>query len=110
MRLFVCAALASILVGMIGVVSAGAAKPSYGCGQGFNLGPVAATDYLLLPRTAAAIDAGLVDEEFILAGFNRADTNGDGFVCVQLSQGLEQTERPFGQYMYNVSDNNSAKR
>ena len=69
-----------------------------------------ASEYLLLPRTAAAIEAGLVDEELILAGFAQVDSNGNGVVCVQLSQGLEQTERPFGQYMYNLSDDNSAKR
>ena len=89
--------------------AAPAAKPATGnCPSGFNLGPVDRGDYASLERSAAAIEAGLIDEAGILAGFDRADQNGDGVVCVQLSVGFEMNNRPFGQYFYNLADDTAS--
>jgi hypothetical protein len=85
------------------------AKPATGtCPAGFNIGPVARSDYAALPRSAAAIEAGLTDEAGTLAGFDRFDKNGDGVVCVQLSNGFETNNRPFGQYFYNLTDDTAS--
>ena len=89
--------------------TASAAKPATGsCPAGFNLGPVARSNYAALPRSAAAIEAGLTDEAGILAGFDRYDKNADGVVCVQLSMGFETNNRPFGQYFYNLVDDTAS--
>src|SRR3954452_1924716 len=103
------------------VPAALAAKPATGnCPAGFNLGPVARSDYAALPRSAAANEAGLTDEGGILAGlrlydkrrllagFDRYDKNADGVVCVQLSMGFETNNRPFGQYFYNLVDDTAS--
>ena len=80
-------------------------KPATGsCPGGFDIGAVARADYTSLPRSAAAIDDGLVDEAFLLAGFDRFDKNANGIVCVQLSVGFETNQRPVGEYLYNVVD------
>jgi hypothetical protein len=92
--------------------TASADKPGYGCPPGFNLGAHALTaeDYASLPRSQAAIDAGLIDVEGILAGASFYDKNGNGVVCVQLSNGFETwaDARPFGEYLYNVVDDASS--
>ena len=80
------------------------------CPPGFDLGAVDSAAYLELPRTAAAIDAGLVDEAFILAGFARYDKNENDVICVQLSNGFETNNRPFGEYLYNVVDDTARAR
>jgi len=86
-----------------------ATKPATStCPPGFDLGPVARADFPSLPRSAAAIEAGLVDEAGILAGFDRYDKNTNGVICVQLSVGFQTNNRPFGQYLYNVSDDTSS--
>src|SRR3954470_12801966 len=91
------------------VPAALAAKPATGtCPPGFNLGPVARSDYAGLPRSAAAIEAGLTDEAGILAGFDHFDKNANGVVCVQLSVGFETNNRPFGQYFYNLVDDTAS--
>ena len=38
------------------------------------------------------------------------DKNGTGRVCVQLSNGLATSNRPGGQYFYNLVDDNSSVR
>ena len=83
-------------------------KPSYGCPPGFNLGAVSFADYLELERTAAAIDDGLVTEEAILGGLGSVDKNGNGVVCVQLSRGKIEGNNPFGEYFYNIVDDNAS--
>ncbi len=85
-----------------------ASEPSYGCGTGFNIGRVDFTTYLALPRTAAAIDEGLVSQEVVLSGLMKFDHNGNEMVCVQLSHGFEVSNKPFGQYMYNVVDDSAS--
>jgi hypothetical protein len=88
---------------------ASADKPATAtCAPGFDIGPVAREDYAALPRSAAAIDAGLIDEAGILAGFDRFDKNANGVICVQLSVGFETNNRPFGQYFYNLVDDTSS--
>jgi hypothetical protein len=84
------------------------AKPSYGCAPGFELGAYSFVDYLLLPRTEAAINDDLVTEAQILAALAVIDHNGDRVICVQLRHGDEVNSRPFGRYFYNVVDNNAS--
>ena len=87
--------------------SAGAGKPGYTCPPGFNLGAKNLADYLQLPRTKAAIADGLATEEDIAAAFAARDGNGDGYVCVQLSEGY-QKNGPWSVYYYNVTDDNAS--
>jgi hypothetical protein len=104
-------AIASVAAA-VALLSAGAAegaKPSYGCAPGFDLGAYTFSEYLQLPRTQAAIGAGLIDAASILAGLSRFDHNGNEVVCVQLQHGAEVNSRPFGQYFYNVVDDNASK-
>ena len=102
--LTVCAAAA------MAPMSAGATgkKPSYGCGQGFNLGALTYDQYLLLPGTQAAIDQGLVSEDRIRAGLMRVDHNNTGVVCAQSVPGWQISNKPFAVYMYNVVDDNAS--
>ena len=100
-----CAAAATLAP-----ATASADKPSYGCPAGFNLGAVSFEDYVLLPRSAAAINDGLIDEAGIIAGIQSYDKNGNGIVCVQQNRGSEtwSDSRPFGDYIYNVVDDSSS--
>lgn len=84
-------------------------KPRYGCPPGFNLGAFSFADYLELPRTAAAINAGFVTEEDVLAFLIRFDKNGNEVMCVQLSVGKIEGNNPFGEFFYNVVDDNASK-
>jgi hypothetical protein len=90
--------------------TASADKPSYGCAPGFNLGAYTFEEYVELPRSAAAITDGLIDEAGIIAGVQFYDKNGNGIVCVQLNTGSQtwSDSRPFGDYLYNVVDDNSS--
>jgi hypothetical protein len=91
-----CAATASPAV---------AAKPATGsCPPSFNLGAVAIDDYLQLPRTLAAIEAGLIDAEILRANLASIDGNENEIICVNLSTGDETNNRPFGEYIYNAVD------
>ena len=84
-------------------------KPSYGCPPGFNLGAVSFADYPELERTAAAINAGLTTEQEVLAHLaDRVDKNGNEVVCVQLSQGKIEGNNPFGEFFYNLADDNAS--
>jgi hypothetical protein len=38
----------------------------------------------------------------------QVDKNGNGSICVQLSQGFQVNSRPFGSYFYNLSDDNAS--
>ena len=87
-----------------------AGKPSYGCSPGFNLGALTVEEILLLPRSQAAMAAGVVSEAGIRAGVASVDKNGTGRVCVSLSNGLVTNSRPGGQYFYNLVDDNSSVR
>ena len=100
---------ALLLVAAPGAAQA-AGKPSYGCPAGFNLGALTAAQVLALPRSQAAIAAGVVSEAGIRAGVASVDKNGTGRVCVQLSNGLVTSKRPNGQFFYNLVDDNSSVR
>ena len=88
--------------------TASAAKPSYGCAPPFTLHAITAEDYASLPRSQAAIDAGLVDLEGILAGASVFDQNGDNLICVKVVPGWDIAAKPFAAYLYNVVDNNAS--
>ena len=107
-------AIALTLGALLAVVAPNAAqavaKPSFGCPPGFNLGALTADQILQLPRSQAAIAAGVVDEAGIRAGVAGVDKNGTGRVCVSLSNGLVTNNRPGGQYFYNLVDDNSSVR
>lgn len=100
---------ALLLVAAPGAAQA-ASKPSFGCPPGFNLGALSAEQILKLPRSQAAIAAGVVDEAGIRAGVASVDKNGTGRVCVQLSNGLVTGNRPNGQFFYNLVDDNASVR
>ena len=102
-------AMACVFAAAALAAPASAARPATGaCPPGFNVGPVARADYAALPRSAAAIETGLIDEAGILAGFDRFDKNANGVICVQLSHGFETNNRPFGQYFYNLVDDTAS--
>ncbi|HEX7309775.1 MAG TPA: hypothetical protein VF232_01235 [Gaiellaceae bacterium] len=87
----------------------GDGKPGYGCPPGFNLGALTFDEWIALPRTQAAIEAGLTTADDVRAGLAASDKNGNGMVCAQLSHGFEVNNRPLGQYFYNLSDDNASK-
>jgi len=108
---FLTAMIAGLLMAAAApAASQAAGKPANTCAPGFNLGPVTAAQALKLPRSLAGIDAGVVTEERIVAGVNGVDKNGNGRVCVQLSRGLVISQRPNGQFFYNIVDDNSSAR
>jgi hypothetical protein len=103
--------IAALVLGLVtfgGSSVASGAKPSNGCGPGFDLGPVSFEEYLELPRTQAAIEDGLVDEAGVEAFLTGLDRNGNGVVCVQLPHGYEVGQLPGGAYFYNLADDNAA--
>jgi hypothetical protein len=103
-RMICICALAAALTPL---AATGGGKPGYACPPGFNLGAQNLADYLQLPRTQAAIVDGLTTEAEVAAGFDDADRNGDGYLCVQLSEGFQQNG-PFSVYYYNVTDDNAS--
>jgi hypothetical protein len=100
---------ALVLVAAPGAAQA-ASKPSFGCSPGFNLGALTADQILQLPRSQAAIAAGVVSEAGIRAGVASVDKNGTGRVCVQVSNGLITGNRPNGQFLVNLVDDNASVR
>jgi hypothetical protein len=88
--------------------ASGTGKPGYSCPPGFNLGANTFDEYLALPRTQAAINDGLTTTEQVLAVLASLDKNGSGSVCVKLSHGAEVYSVPFGEYFYNVVDDNAS--
>ena len=105
---------AAVVAALVMVAAPGAAqaasKPSFGCSPGFNLGALTTDQILALPRSQAAIAAGVVSEAGIRAGVASVDKNGTGRVCVQLSNGLVTGNRPNGEFFYNLVDDNASKR
>ena len=102
------AALALVLVAA--PAAQAATKPSFGCSPGFNLGALTADQILRLPRSQAAIAAGVVSEAGIRAGVASVDKNGTGRVCVQVNNGLLTSNRPNGQFLVNIVDDNASVR
>ena len=105
---------AAIVAALVLVAAPGAAqaagKPANSCAPGFNLGALTADQVLALERSQAAIAAGVVSEAGIRAGVAGVDKNGNGRVCVQVSNGLLTSKRPNGQFLINIVDDNSSVR
>ena len=111
MMRFLTATIAGVLMAAAApAASQAAGKPANTCPAGFNLGPVTVAQALKLPRSLAGLEAGVVSEQQIVAGVNSVDKNGNGRVCVQLSRGLVISQRPNGQFFYNIVDDNSSAR
>ncbi len=110
MRILTAMVAGALLAVAVPATSQAAGKPANTCPAGFNLGPVTAAQALKLPRSLAGLEAGVVTEERIVAGVNGVDKNGNGRVCVQLSRGLVISQRPNGQFFYNIVDDNSSAR
>ena len=87
-----------------------AGKPVYSCPSGFDGGPQTVEQILTNPRSQAAIKAGVVSEAGIRAGFASVDKNGTGRVCAKVSNGLMTSNKPNGQYLLNIVDDNSSVR
>ena len=104
------AAIVAALVLVAAPGAAQAAKPANSCPAGFNLGALTADQVLALPRSQAAIAAGVVSEAGIRAGVAGVDKNANGRVCVQVSNGLLTSKRPNGQFLVNIVDDNSSVR
>ena len=109
MRLLrVALAMGAVITAMtVASGTASAAKPSYGCAPPFTLHAITAEDYASLPRSQAAIDAGLVDLEGVLA-VSVVDQNGDNLICVQVVPGWDIAAKPFAAYLYNLVDNSAS--
>jgi hypothetical protein len=107
-RRFAVVAAGCAVGAIIAPLGTSAGKPTYGCPPGMNLGSRTFQQFVVLPRTQAAINDGLVTEADTLAALAGVDKNGNGSICVQLSPGFEVSSRPFGSYFYNVSDDNAS--
>ena len=101
----ICVCLLAAALAPLAAIAGG--KPRNSCPPGFNLGAQSLEQYLQLPRTVAAIDAGLTTPDEIAAGFGAVDRNGNGLICLQLSEGF-QKNGPYSVYYYNVSDDTAS--
>jgi len=110
MRFFTAMIAGVLMAAAAPAASQAAGKPANTCPAGFNLGSVTVAQALKLPRSLAGIEAGVVTEERIIAGVTSVDKNANGRVCVQLSRGLVISQRPNGQFFYNIVDDNSSAR
>ena len=108
MRMKILAAMATaVLILLAAPQSAFAAKPSFGCSRGFDVGAVTLTQFLDLPRHQAGLEAGAFDEEFLLSVFSQFDHNGDGVVCLKDVAALNGGVA-FWPYVYNLTDDNAS--
>jgi hypothetical protein len=83
-------------------------KPNNGCPPGFNLGPVTIDQAVALPRSQAAMNAGLITEDQLRFSYTGFDRNQNSTICAQLSHGFEVNSRPFGEFFYNFADDNAS--
>lgn len=104
-RILIPLSLAAALV--LGPAARAGGNAGYGCPPAFTLGAVTLAQYLNLPRHQAGLAAGAYDEDFLASAFT--DHNGDGLVCVQDVAGLNGGAS-FWQYVYNITDDDSASR
>jgi hypothetical protein len=105
----VLTAVGCALLGATGSVPAAhAAKPRNTCPPGFNIGPVTIDEAVALPRSQAALDAGLTTEDELRSFYTSVDRNQTGTICAQLSHGFEVTNRPMGEFFYNFADDNAS--
>jgi hypothetical protein len=104
-RLLIPLALAGAL--LLGPTAHAGGNVGYGCPTAFHVGAVTLPQYLNLPRHQAGLAAGAYDEDFLKSAFT--GRNGDGVVCVQDIAALNGGAS-FWQYVYNITDDNSASR
>jgi hypothetical protein len=107
-RLLLILALASVAAALAASSAGAGGQAGYGCPPGFNLGALTFDEFIALPRTQAAIEAGLTTPDGARAALAGVDKNGNGVVCGQLQHGAEVSNAPFGQYLYNVVDDNAS--
>ena len=105
----VLAALAVFASCVAATQAAAQGKPGYTCPDGFTIGAKTPAEAVQLERTQDAINDGLITAAEALASYQALDKNESGYICVSLPNGFEQTNRPFGQYFYNFSDDNASK-
>ena len=90
---------ACALVAVLAATGAsGQGKPASTCPPAFG-GPLTFEQHLALPRTQAALEAGLVTVGDLQAAFSSIDRNANGLICVQLPHGFEVARAPFINYM-----------
>ena len=82
-------------------------EAGYGCGAGFDLGPLTLSQGLALPRIQAGLTAGVYDIGGLTAGFNKVDHNGDGLLCFKDVGALNDSAAHWA-YTYNIVDNNAS--
>jgi hypothetical protein len=105
----VLTAVGCALLGATGSVPAAHAdKPRNTCPPGFNIGPVTIDQAVALPRSQAALAAGLITEDELRSVYAGFDRNQNGTICAQLSHGFEVTNRPMGEFFYNFVDDNAS--
>ena len=107
-RTVVAAVGCALLAGWVVPGALATGKPTNGCPPGFNLGPVTIEEAVALPRSQAAVNAGLITEEQLRFSYVGFDRNQNGTICTQLSHGFEVNNRPFGEFFYNFADDNAS--
>jgi hypothetical protein len=110
MRTLIAAIVAALLLVAAPAGAQAAGKPVNSCPSGFDGGAQTVEQILANPRSQAAIADGVVSEAGIRAGFASVDKNGTGRVCVKVSNGLQTSNKPNGQYLLNIVDDNSSVR
>src|SRR5262245_9112989 len=109
MKQILMAAIIAALM-LVAAPAAQAAKPVNSCPRGFDGGPQTAAQIVAQPRSQAAVAAGVVSEAGIVAGVASVDKNGTGSVCMKVSHGLQTSNKPNGQYLINLVDDNASVR
>ena len=109
MRTLMAAMVAALLLVAAPAGAQAAGKPVNSCPSGFD-GALTIEQILANPRSQAAIAAGVVSEAGIRAGFASVDKNGTGRVCAKVSNGLLTSNKPNGQYLLNIVDDNASVR
>jgi len=109
-KIALAALVAALMVVAAPAGAQAAGKPVYSCPSGFDGGPQTVEQILANPRSQAALAAGVVSEAGIRAGFASVDKNGTGRICAKVSNGLVTSNKPNGQYLLNLVDDNSSVR
>ena len=107
-RIAAATAACAVVAVLAATGASGQGKPANTCPPAFDLGRFTFQQTLALPRTQAALEAGLVTVEDLQAGFSAIDRNANGRICVQLPHGLEVSQAPFANYFYNAIDDNAS--
>ena len=100
----VCAAAIGALT-LVGSPN-GAGAVATGCSPGYSTpGPQTLESALLLPRTAAGIQAGEFTEQTIADVFAIVDANEDGVICFKDISKLRGNSTKYWGYYYEAFDN-----